>query len=689
MINFLNKVAKYNDISLAIGIVTVLMFLLVPMPSFLLDIMLAFSIAVSLVILMTTLLISSPLELSAFPSLLLITTVIRLSLNVASTKLILAQGHLGDTAAGHVISAFGHFVMQGNVVIGVIIFLILTIINFVVITKGSGRIAEVAARFSLDAMPGKQMTIDSELSTGFITEEQAKRKRKTLEEESTFYGSMDGANKFVRGDAIAGLIITFINLIGGIIIGTLQRNLSLDTAVQTYSILTIGDGLACQIPSLIISLASGLLVTKAGASGSTDKAIFGQLGKKPRALSIAASLVGLIAFMPGLPFFPFIVMGASLGGLAYIIQTIAQKENQTHQESEYNKFSATPIIPVEDPVSNALKLDIIKVELGLGLLSLVKQDTQNDLTQKIKLLRTQMATKLGFILPRIRIQDNSNLEINTYLIKIKEIIAGSGKVYPGRYMVVHKTTPEKSHIDGISAVEPAFGLPATWVSEKDIDKSKSSTTLDSASVISTHITQIIKESITELLSYTDTQNLLEEVTKSHKKLVQDIIPDVITVGMLQKILQKLLAEDVSIRDLPTILEGAADASIKSKDITFITESIRTKLARQICSKHLNQSGNLPIISISDQWEDIFFKNLADSTSEKKVSLPPSIINDFVTQVVKKITQNIQDGHMPIILTSSSLRPHIRAIIAKAQPMVTVLGHTEIYSKYPIENLGTI
>jgi flagellar biosynthesis protein FlhA len=682
VLEFSKKVAKHTDIALALGIVTVLLFLLLPVPAFLLDVMLAFSISTSLVILVTTLLISTPLDLSVFPSLLLITTIIRLSLNVASTKLILANGHLGDKAAGQVISAFGHFVMQGNVVIGAIIFLILTIVNFVVITKGSSRIAEVAARFSLDAMPGKQMAIDAELSSGMIDNQTAKARRKNLEEETTFYGSMDGANKFVRGDAIAGVIITFINIIGGIIIGIVQRNLPLDVAVRTYSVLTIGDGLTCQIPSVIISLSAGLLVTKASNSGSSDQALFSQLSKRPRALFLAAALSSTIALLPGLPFFPFFLISGALGGLAYLVSSISKEKTALTTQ----KF--TPPQPLEENVAEVLKLDTIKVELGMGLLSLAAPYAKNSLPKKFKLLRKQIAAKLGFILPPIRLQDNTLVNRNDYLIKIKEIVAGQGTVFPEKHMVM-SITGKDINIEGIDCKEPAFGLPAKWIDPINLESAQDYTVLDSTSVITTHLTQVIKENITDLLSYTDVQGLIEETSKTHKKLIQDLIPDVLNISKLQKILHKLLLEGISIKDLPTILESAGDASSKGQNVILITEFVRNKLSRQICAQNANAKGNIPVIAISDSWENKLIENMYDAEEEKQIVLPPSELNAFLTKVQHALNDNVRDGMMPAILVSSGIRPYVRNLIAKIQPMATVLGHKELHSKYPLEHLGTV
>lgn len=683
ILDFSKRITKHTDIVLALCIVSVLLFLLLPIPAFLLDVMLAFSISTSLVILVTTLLITTPLELSVFPSLLLITTIIRLSLNVASTKLILANGHLGEKAAGHVIASFGHFVMQGNVVIGAIVFLILTIINFIVITKGSSRIAEVAARFSLDSMPGKQMAIDAELSNGMIDNPTAKAKRQNLEEETTFYGSMDGANKFVRGDAIAGVIITLINIIGGMIIGTVQKNLPFEMAMKTYSILTIGDGLTCQIPSVIISLSAGLLVTKSSTSGSSDKALFGQFGKRPRALFVACALSGAIALLPGLPFLPFMLISGALGGLAYLTSALAARDRVLSKSQNLPTLQQ-----VEDNISEILKLDTIRVELGSDLLSLATPYAKQSLAKKVKTMRKQTASKLGFILPPIRLQDNSTLGKNEYLIKVKEISAGSGTVFPSMHMVVNAVSRDLS-IPGIACKDPTFGLPAIWISESDINQVANYTILDSASVICTHLSQIVRENITELLSYTDVQNLLDETSKSHKKLIQDLIPEIITAGKLQKLLQRLLSEGISIKDLPAILENAGDACSKGYNISALTEFVRSKLSRQICSQNLNAKGKIPVIAISDIWENKLLSHLHENGEEKQLILPPSELNEFLTRTQNLLNSNSKEGFIPVILVSSGIRPQVRDVIAKIQPMATVLGHNELHHKYQIEHLDTI
>ena len=571
MFDLLKKVTEYGDIALACSVIGILMVLLFPIPTSILDFLLALSIGAAFVILMTTLFILRPLDLSVFPTILLVITLLRLSLNIASTRLILSEGHNGSNAAGDVIEAFGGFVMQGNVVIGMIVFLILTLINFIVITKGSGRIAEVAARFSLDAMPGKQMAIDADLAAGLLDEKTAKTRRKDLEDESTFFGAMDGANKFVRGDAIAGLVITFINLIGGMVVGILQKGLTFSVAVETYTMLTIGDGLVSQIPSLIISMASGLLVTKAGTTGATDKLIFGQLGRYPQALMMTSIVTGLMAFLPGLPFIPFALISGVIGGTAYGIYNTRKQEtlatshgkpggkNLATNTSGSANGAGTAENEDSETISDVLQIDLIKLEIGYGLMSIVTNNNGHNLTEQIKGLRKQIVQEYGFVMPAVRIQDNIQLDADTYIIKIKELEAGRGVVRPGKLMIMY---PQGTDVDipGESTKEPAFGLPAKWVDENYKEEAlfNNCTVVDPSTVITTHLTEQIKENITDLLSYSETQKLLDKLGDEHKQLIKDVIPDIVSIATLQKVLQNLLSEMISIRDLPNILEYTAD-----------------------------------------------------------------------------------------------------------------------------------
>lgn len=701
MKNFLSKIAKYSEFILAISIVCIILVLLFPIPTILLDILLALSITISIIVLMTTLFINKPLELSVFPTILLVTTIFRLSLNIASTRLILSEGHFGPSSAGHIIQAFGNFVMQGSVVIGLIVFIILTLINFVVITKGSGRIAEVAARFSLDAMPGKQMAVDADLSAGLISEKEAKARRKELEDESTFYGAMDGANKFVRGDAIAGLMITCINLIGGIIIGVIQRGLTFDNAVKTYTILTIGDGLVAQIPSLIISLAAGLLVTKSGTL-SADKAIFNQLSQYPQSLFMTSLVTGAMALLPGLPFAPFLFLSVATGGAGYILLNIkkaalleagggdASSTNVAGQSIAGDSGSSSGGSQAnEESVSDALQLDYIKLELGYNLLQLVNYYKGHKLTDQIKGLRKQIARDYGFIMPSVRIQDNLQLPNNTYVIKVKEIESGRGEVSIDKLLIMDPKG-EDIKIPGEDTKEPTFGLPARWVDEKYREEAlfNNYTVVDPPTIVTTHITEVIKENITELLSYSEVQKLLDELSDEHKKLVKDLVPDPVTVSTLQKVLQSLLGEGVSIRDLATILEGTADALGHSKSITVITEYVRVKIARQICAIYANADGYIPVLTLSPEWEKEFQESITGEDVDS-LSMAPSKLQDFILKVKKVYDEQASKGIIPVILTSGAVRPFVRLSIERFRSSITVLSQNEIHSRAKIRTIGVI
>src|SRR6218665_1745475 len=543
-----------SDIMSAVGIMSIIVALVLPMPAFLLDICLALSFAFSVLILMTVLFIEKPLEISAFPTILLVSTMLRLALNLASTRLILSKGHEGHDAAGHVIEAFGNFVMQGNIVIGVIVFAILTIVNFVVVTKGAGRIAEVAARFSLDAMPGKQMAIDADLSSGLINEDEARTRRSELEQESTFFGAMDGSAKFVRGDAIAGLLTVFINIIAGMIIGTVQQGLTAAEAADIYTHLTIGDGLVGQIPALIVSIAAGMLVSKAGVKGSADKAVFAQLSNYPRAMGVSAALLLALGILPGIPFFPFALMASICGFFAW--NTAKTREQEAVMKVAEQKAVAAKAPVAEEPISKALAIDTIRLELGYGLLPLVNNPEKGRLTEQIKGLRKQLAEDMGFILPSVRIQDNLQLPANSYVVRIKEIEAGRGEIRPDMLLCMNPTG-EGLELPGEATREPTFGLPALWLSPDYREEAnfRGYTVVDPATVVTTHITEIIKDNMPDLLSYSETQKLLDEMPQSHQKLIADVIPTKITVTGLQRVLQNLVSERVSVRDLPTILEG--------------------------------------------------------------------------------------------------------------------------------------
>lgn len=671
------------DVMLAMGVITILLFMLVPVPPWLLDMGLSVSITMSVLILMVALFIRTPLEFSTFPTVLLISTALRLGLNVASTRLILSQGHTGEAAAGQVIEAFGSFIIQGSYVVGGIVFAILVIVNFVVITKGSGRIAEVAARFTLDAMPGKQMAIDSDLSSGLITEDEAKQKRKNLEQESTFFGAMDGAAKFVRGDAIAGLLVVFINIIGGIIIGVAMEGMSAQDAAETYTILTIGDGLVSQIPALIVSVAAGLLVSKAGVEGSAEAALFEQFGRYPKALGVSSVLMFCLAIVPAIPAFPFLVLSGITGGTAFMLYSQRRTEEAAALEAP-KKVDATP---AEEPISKALAMDIVRLELGYGLLPLV-QGEGTRLTAQIKGLRRQLAEDMGYVLPSVRIQDNLQLPANSYVLRIKEIEAGRGDVRPNMMLCMDPAGGEIS-LPGEKTVEPTFGLPAMWIDEQNREEAnfRGYTVVDAATVITTHLTEIIKDNMADLLSYAETQKLLDELPQEYQKLVGDIIPAQISVGSLQRVLQNLVAERVSVRDLPSILEGVAEATNYSKNIALITEHVRSRLARQLCHDNTGPNGFVPLLTLSPEWEQNFSESLVGDGEEKQLAMAPSDLQSFIQAVNEAFGD--MGMEQPVLLTSPMIRPYVRSVVERFRPATVVMSQNEIYPKAKIRTLGQV
>ena len=676
------------DIALAVLVMAILVVLILPLPAPLLDIALAISIILSVLILMTALFIHAPLEFSAFPAVLLIATMLRLSLNVASTKLILAHGHEGTSAAGHVIEAFGNFVMSGNFVIGIIVFAILVIVNFVVITKGSGRIAEVAARFHLDAMPGKQMAIDADLSAGLIDETEARRRRKTLEDESSFYGAMDGASKFVRGDAVAGLLVVFVNIIGGIIIGIAQQGLPFLEAARTYTLLTVGDGLVTQIPALIVSTAAGLLVAKAGVSGAADQALVKQLSGYPKALGMSAAVMGVMALLPGIPMIPFLALAGGAGALAY---TVDKRRKQQVVAEATQTAAAAKGPPAEEPISAALKIDDLKIELGYALLPLVNSpDGADRLTEQIKALRRSLAIDLGFVMPSVRILDNVQIDANTYIIKIKEVEAGTGRVWPSQYMVMDPTGAQVT-MPGIHTTEPTFGLPATWIDAalKEEAAIKGLTVVDAATVLSTHLTELLKANVAELLSYAEVSKLIKDLPKEQGELVKDIVPAKITISGIQRVLQLLLAERVSIRDLATILEGIAEAMGFTMSAIPMAEHVRTRLARQLCAQYTTPAGYLPLIALSAKWEQAFAESIVGQGDERGLAMQPSRLTEFVQLVRDRFEEAARAGEAPVLVTSAAIRPYVRGIVERFRAQTPVMSQAEIHSRARLKTIGSI
>ena len=678
---------KRGEIWLGVGLMVILTALVVPLPPFLVDIGLAISITFSVLILMTVLFIGKPLEFSSFPTVLLIATLIRLSLNLGTTRLVLTRGNEGTDAAGHVVESFASLVMGGDFIIGVIVFAILTLVNFVVITKGSGRIAEVAARFTLDAMPGKQMAIDADLSSGLINEDQARKRRKELEDESNFFGSMDGSAKFVRGDAVAGLAITFINAIGGITIGTFRHDMPILQAADTYVRLTVGDGLVTQIPALLVSVAAGLLVTKANVSGSTDKALFNQLGGYPMALGLSSSMLGVLALLPGMPFIPFALLSAFSGFACYsITQTVKARKD----EAAATALAKKPATVSEEPIAKTLSIDMIRLELGYALLSLINSEAGQRLTDQIKGLRKQLASDMGCIMPAVRIQDNLQLPPNSYVLRIKEIEAGRGDLRPGMLLVMDPRG-QTIALPGEQTTEPTFGLAATWIDPTYREEAlfKGYTVVDPPTVITTHLTELVKDNMADLLSYSETQKLLDEMGKDQQKLVADVIPSQVTISGLQRVLQNLLAERISIRDLPTILEGIAEATAITRNLSAISEHVRSRLARQISDSNTNEMGYIPILTLTPEWEQAFAESIVGDGDSRQLAMAPSRLQQFISSVRQSYDRQAAIGESPVLLTSPAIRSYVRSVIERFRPTTTILSQNEIHPKAKIKTLGQI
>ncbi len=671
---------RRSDLALAIGMMAILVVLILPLPAWLLDVCLALSLSVAILILMTSVFVRKPLEFSAFPTVLLITTMLRLALNLASTRLILSHGSEGTAASGYVIQAFGKLIMQGNFLIGIIIFAILVIVNFVVITKGSGRIAEVAARFTLDSMPGKQMAIDADLSSGLIDEKEARSRRKQLEQESNFFGAMDGASKFVRGDAIAGLLIVAINVVGGIIIAVAQKGMSFGDATQTFTLLSVGDGLVSQMPALIVSTA--------GVEGATDKALITQLSFYPQALGMVSTIMGIVAVLPGMPTFVFAALSAATGGLAWMAYKRKNDERVAEQKKE--EAERADAQPKEEPISTALALDLLRIELGYALLPLINDVKGHRITDQIRALRRQLAQEMGFVMPAVRILDNMQLGANEYCLRVKEVDAGRGELFPGSLLVMD---PKGAAIDlpGTHTTEPAFGLPATWVAQSLREEAsfRGLTVVDPGTVLTTHLTEVLKSNMSELLSYAETKKLLDELPAEHKKLVEELIPSQISATGVQRVLQTLLAERVSIRDLPAILEGIAEAVGHTKNTLYITEHVRARLARQLSHQHLAPGGYLPIVALSPAWEQAFAESIVGQGEDRQLAMAPSQLQQFIQSMRERFDEASRRGDVPVLLTSPQIRPFVRSIVERFRAQTVVLSQNEIHASVRLRTLGQV
>jgi flagellar biosynthesis protein FlhA len=678
----LSDLFKGSNTVMALGVVGILLVMMIPLRPFILDILLSFNITFSLTILLVSMYVLKPLDFSVFPSILLIATLFRLSLNVASTRLILLHGNEGLGAAGRVIETFGHFVVGGNFVIGFIVFLVLVLINFIVITKGATRIAEVAARFTLDAMPGKQMSIDADLNAGLITEADAKIRRNEVEQEANFYGAMDGASKFVRGDAIAGIIITLINILGGLIVGVLQQGIPLLDAAHTYTLLTVGDGLVTQIPALIVSTASGMLVTRSTASSDLGKEVQRQLFLQPKVIAAASVILLIFGLIPGMPKVSFLTISLVMAVFAYAVFRSSRKSKEAK--------AAAPKESATESVEALLPLDLLGLEIGYSLIPLVDAEQRGELLERIRGLRRQLALEMGFVVGAIHIRDDLQLKPNEYVIKLKGIEVAKGEIMLGHYLAI-TTGDNHIKINGIETKEPAFGLPAVWIDEKDKERIQANgfVVVDPATVISTHLTEIIKTYAHELLDRQSVQSLLENFGINHPKLVQELVPNIIPVGTLQKVLQQLLRERISIRDLLTILETLADYVPITKDADRLIGYVRQALARTITRQYEDNDGNITVVMVSPDIEDSIVKSVQHTEYESFITADPDIIQNIASGFQKFVKIFTDKGLEPIVLCSPNIRIYLRKILEKFFPNIAVLSYNEIIHDTNIKSLGML
>ena len=672
-----------TDILAAFGLVSILLIMIMPIPALLLDLLLAMNITIGLLILIISLYIVKAVEFSIFPSILLTTTLFRLALNVASTRLILLHGDEGPGAAGSVIQAFGQFVVGGNYVIGVVIFVILVLINFMVITKGAGRVAEVAARFTLDAMPGKQMAIDADLNAGLINEDQARKRREEISAEANFHGAMDGASKFVKGDAIAGIIITLINIGAGFIIGVLQKGMPMAEAAENYTILTVGDGLVAQIPALIISTAAGLLVTRSSGDKDFGSDMKTQFSRNTVAIWVVSGMVMIFALIPGLPFFPFVALSISLAIMAYQLERSKQVEEQKVVE----KPAEAPLRR-EENYEEMLNVDLLQLEVGYGLIPFVDASQDGELLTRIQSIRKQFALNNGFIVPPVHIRDNLQLSPNQYTFSLKGVKVADSEMLPGHFMAMDPGMVTET-IRGIATKEPAFGLPAIWITEDKKERAQIAgyTVVDCTTVMATHISEVIKQYAHELIGRQEVQGLLDNLGKSYPKLVEELVPGILSLGTIMRVLQNLLKEGVSIRDLRTILETMADWATVTRDTEILTEYVRHALARTI-SSNLAVNGVIPIITLAKPVEDAILNSVQHKETGSYLSIDPKIAQQILDSLGKAITL-FEGGSKPTLLSAPQIRPHVRSLTERYYPSLTVISHNEIIPNLKVRSLGTV
>jgi flagellar biosynthesis protein FlhA len=678
-----------TDVMMGIAAMSILMVMIIPVPSILLDLMLTFNITFAVVILLVGMYVLRPLEFSAFPSILLLSTLFRLSLNVASTRLILLHGNEGVQAAGSVIKSFGSFVVGGNYVVGLIVFIILVVVNFVVITKGAGRIAEVAARFTLDAMPGKQMSIDADLNAGLIDEEDARQRRREISREAEYYGAMDGANKFVRGDAIAGIIITLINIIAGFAIGVFQNGLSFSEAAQNYTLLTVGDGLVSQVPALIISTAAGIVVSRAGSESNLGHEIGAQLLTRPRALAVAATILFIFALIPGLPTLPFMTLALLVGTVAYLVFQSGRQGSEAHDqvdeeaqtdEASQDQESFRPLPP----------LDILGLEIGYALIPLVDVQQDGELLSRIRSIRRQIAQEIGIVVPSIHIQDNMQLQPGEYRIQLKGNEVGSGHLMSNHYLAMNPGLADET-VPGIPTTEPTYGIDALWIKEgvREEAIAKGFTVVDLATVMTTHISDVIRRHAYELIGRQEVQNLLDALKESHPKAVEELVPSLMSLGGVVKVLQNLLMEQVPIRDLLTVVEAMADWAPSVKQLDVLTEYIRQALSRTITRQYLTPEGELTVVNLAHPLERQISEAIKRTDQGEYLAIDPQLAQNIVQRLAAKLERFGKLNLQPLVLCSSHLRLHVKKLVDRFIPNLTVLSYDEIMPNIKIQSIGVV
>ncbi|HEY8490783.1 MAG TPA: flagellar biosynthesis protein FlhA [Dehalococcoidia bacterium] len=679
----LSRILQHSDVALAVGLMVILAMMVIPLPPAVLDVLISLNIAMAVTILLMSMYAKEPLEFSVFPSLLLVVTLFRLALNVSSTRLILLHAD-----AGEVIRAFGQFVVGGNYVIGVVVFLILTVIQFVVITNGAGRVAEVAARFTLDAMPGKQMSIDADLNAGLITEDEARRRRRAIEEEADFYGAMDGASKFVKGDAIAGIVIVLVNIFGGFAVGMLQQGLTLQESLRTFTLLTVGDGLVSQIPALLISTATGIIITRTASEQTLGHDMFRQLVSNPKALFVVSGMVAALGVVPGLPHVPFFIIAAGTAGVAFFLRQSLKEQAALAvvEASERAKEEASSV----DSVVQLLPLDPMEIEIGYGLIPLVDEDQPGNLLNRITMIRRQVALELGIVVPTIRIRDNLQLSPNTYVVKLRGIEIGRGELLANHWLAMNAGLAE-GELDGIPTTEPAFGLPATWITaaQKERAEMQGYTVVDPPSVVATHLSELIKRHAPNILSRQDVQSLLNTLKADYPAVVEELVPNLLTLGDVQKVLQNLLAERISVRDLVTICETLASYARYTKDPEMLTEYVRQALSRSISAQHKDAQNVIRVMTLNPALEQLLANALQQSEQGMNIVLEPGLSQRILQATARQMEAMAAAGHMPVLLCSARIRRAFKKLVERALPNLTVLSFSEISQDVEVQSVAVV